>query len=70
MANKILSYNIFKRLKDEDLERLLRKLHVRMDSNRDGFVDREELYVWCLISMFNIQDSVQIFGNIILMSFF
>lgn len=41
-------------LDEEDHEVLLRKLHAHMDSNLDGYVDIEELVVWCLVAMFNI----------------
>merc|ERR1712088_502548 len=35
-------------LEDEELQARLRKLVVRMDHNRDGFVDMEELTTWTL----------------------
>merc|ERR1712157_116477 len=41
-------------LEDEELQARLRKLVVRMDHNRDGFVDTEELTSWSLVSIFNI----------------
>lgn len=41
-------------LDDDELEAVLRKLHTRMDSNSDGYVDREELIVWSLVAMYNI----------------
>jgi len=41
-------------LEDEELQSRLRKLVVRMDHNRDGFVDMEELTSWSLVSIFNI----------------
>jgi len=41
-------------LEDEELQARLRKLVARMDHNRDGFVDTEELTSWSLVSIFNI----------------
>jgi len=41
-------------LEDEELQARLRKLVARMDHNRDGFVDNEELTSWALVSVFNI----------------
>jgi len=41
-------------LEDEELQSRLRKLVVRMDHNRDGFVDMEELTNWSFVSVFNI----------------
>jgi len=41
-------------LEDEELQSRLRKLVVRMDHNRDGFVDMEELTTWTIVSLYNI----------------
>jgi len=41
-------------LEDEELQARLRKLVVRMDHNRDGYVDSEELTTWTLVSLYNI----------------
>jgi len=41
-------------LEDEELQSRLRKLVSRMDHNRDGFVDMEELTNWTLVSIFNV----------------
>merc|ERR1712088_1185106 len=41
-------------LEDEELQARLRKLVVRMDHNRDGFVDMEELTTWTIVSLYNI----------------
>lgn len=41
-------------LEDEELQSRLRKLVVRMDHNRDGFVDMEELTTWTVVSLYNI----------------
>jgi len=41
-------------LEDEELQARLRKLVVRMDHNRDGFVDMEELTTWTVVSLYNI----------------
>ncbi|CAG5088490.1 Oidioi.mRNA.OKI2018_I69.PAR.g11863.t2.cds [Oikopleura dioica] len=42
-------------LEDDELQARLRKLVVRMDHNRDGYVDQEELTSWGLVSIYNIQ---------------
>lgn len=42
-------------LEDDELQSRLRKLVVRMDHNRDGYVDKEELTSWGLVSIYNIQ---------------
>jgi len=44
-------------LEDEELQSRLRKLVVRMDHNRDGFVDMEELTIWTLISCWNLDET-------------
>merc|ERR1711990_40947 len=46
-------------LEDEELQARLRKLVARMDRNRDGYIDNEELTTWTLVSLYNIagQDS-------------
>jgi len=44
-------------LEDEELQSRLRKLVVRMDHNRDGFVDMEELTTWTLISIFSLAET-------------
>merc|ERR1711935_1244735 len=41
-------------LEDEELQARLRKLVARMDHNRDGFVDTEELTTWTLVSLSSI----------------
>jgi len=41
-------------LEDEELQSRLRKLVSRMDHNRDGFVDMEELTNWTLVSIYNV----------------
>jgi len=41
-------------LEDEELQSRLRKLVSRMDHNRDGFVDMEELTTWTIVSLYNI----------------
>merc|ERR1711990_33908 len=41
-------------LEDEELQARLRKLVARMDHNRDGYIDNEELTNWALVSVFNI----------------
>jgi len=41
-------------LEDEELQARLRKLVARMDHNRDGFVDTEELTTWTLVSLYSI----------------
>jgi len=42
-------------LEDDELQSRLRKLVVRMDHNRDGYVDQEELTTWTLVSIINIE---------------
>jgi len=39
-------------LEDEELQARLRKLVVRMDHNRDGYVDSEELTNWTLATLY------------------
>merc|ERR1711892_1087479 len=41
-------------LEDEELQARLRKLVARMDHNRDGFVDTEELTNWTLATLYNL----------------
>lgn len=41
-------------LEDEELEALLRKMHSHMDHDDDGFVNEEELIVWSLVAIYNI----------------
>merc|ERR1712157_338932 len=43
-------------LEDEELQARLRKLVVRMDHNRDGFVDMEELTMWTVVALFEMAD--------------
>jgi len=38
-------------LEDDELQSRLRKLVVRMDHNRDGYVDQEELTRWCVVGV-------------------
>jgi len=42
-------------LEDEELQSRLRKLVSRMDHNRDGFVDMEELTSWTFASVYNME---------------
>jgi len=44
-------------LEDDELQSRLRKLVVRMDHNRDGYVDQEELTIWCFQSLLSIDES-------------
>ncbi|CAG5088488.1 Oidioi.mRNA.OKI2018_I69.PAR.g11863.t1.cds [Oikopleura dioica] len=42
-------------LEDDELQARLRKLVVRMDHNRDGYVDQEELTSWSLGAVYNLE---------------
>jgi len=41
-------------LEDEELQARLRKLVARMDHNRDGYIDNEELTNWTLATLYNL----------------
>jgi len=42
-------------LEDDELQSRLRKLVVRMDHNRDGYVDQEELTRWCMGAVYGLE---------------
>merc|ERR1711935_381313 len=52
-------------LEDEELQARLRKLVARMDHNRDGFVDTEELTNWILASIYNIEGTQPVMFKVV-----